>query len=157
MISQRVIETVVGFFILLGLLALLVLAFEVSDLTTYRKNNSYEVIASFDNIGDLKVRAPVTIAGVRVGQVANISLDHLTYKAKVILKINHQDDNIPIDSAASIVTAGLLGANFIAISPGFEESYLKNGDKIEETHSAIQLEQMIGQLLFSMNKDKADS
>lgn len=147
-------EVSVGIFILLGFLALLFLAFQVSDLTTYSRANSYELTANFDNIGDLKVRAPVTIAGVRVGQVAGIDLDGKNYQARVTLRLKKEDSNIPLDSSASIVTAGLLGSNFISITPGFEDNYYKDGDVIEETHSAILLEQMIGQLLFSMNKEE---
>lgn len=152
--GQKYLETLVGFFILLAIAGLLMLAFQVSDLTTYQGNKGYNVTAQFDNIGDLKVRAPVTVAGVKVGQVASIALDPKTYRAAVTLRMNENANYIPKDSAASILTAGLLGANYISISPGFDEQFLKNGDSIGETHSAIILEQMIGQLLFSVNKDK---
>ncbi len=155
--EQKWLETIVGFFILLAIAGLLMLAFQVSDLTTYQGDNSYDVKAQFDNIGDLKVRAPVTVAGVKVGQVASIILDPKTYRATVTLRMNKNADYIPKDSAASIVTAGLLGANYISISPGFDDHFLKEGDNIDETHSAIMLEQMIGQLLFSVNKDKDNS
>lgn len=154
--GHKGLETLVGFFILLAIAGLLMLAFQVSDLTTYQGNKGYNVTAQFDNIGDLKVRAPVTVAGVKVGQVASIVLDPKTYKAAVTLSMNENANYIPKDSAASILTAGLLGANYISISPGFDEQFLGNGDVIHETHSAIILEQMIGQLLFSVNKDKAE-
>ncbi len=154
--TQKWIETIVGFFILLAILGLLMLAFQVSDLTTYQGNHSYAVTAQFDNIGDLKVRAPITVAGVKVGQVTGINLDPKTYRATVTLRFNETADYIPLDSAASIVTAGLLGSNYISLTPGFDEQFLKNGDKITETHSALMLEQMIGQLLFSVNKDKKE-
>ncbi len=153
--GQKYLETLVGFFILLAIAGLLMLAFQVSDLTTYQGNKGYNVKAQFDNIGDLKVRAPVTIAGVKVGQVASIVLDPKTYRAAVTLRMNERADYIPKDSSASILTAGLLGANYISISPGFDEQFLREGDAIRETHSALILEQMIGQFLFSVNKDKS--
>lgn len=152
--GHKCLETLVGFFILLAIAGLLMLAFQVSNLTIYRGDKGYNVTASFDNIGDLKVRAPVTVAGVKVGQVASIILDPKTYRAVATLRMNENANYIPKDSTASILTAGLLGANYISLSPGFDERFLGNGDNIRETHSAIILEQMIGQLLFSVNKDK---
>ncbi len=153
--GQKGLETLVGFFILLAIAGLVMLAFQVSNLTISQGSNTYEVKAQFDNIGDLKVRAPVTVAGVKVGQVANIVLDPKNYRATVFLRLDQSADNIPKDSSASILTAGLLGSNYISLSPGFDTQFLKAGDNISETHSAIILEQMIGQLLFSVNKDKA--
>ncbi len=156
--GQKSIETLVGFFILLAIAGLVMLAFKVSNLTTYQSSDTYDVKAQFDNIGDLKVRAPVTVAGVKVGQVAGISLDPQNYRATVTLRLDRSANNIPNDSSASILTAGLLGSNYISLAPGFADQFLKSGDSISETHSAIILEQMIGQLLFSVNKDKtADS
>jgi phospholipid/cholesterol/gamma-HCH transport system substrate-binding protein len=154
-VGQKSIETLVGFFILLALAGLVMLAFQVSNLTTYQSSDTYDVKAQFDNIGDLKVRAPVTVAGVKVGQVASIALDPKNYRATVILRLNRSANYIPNDSSASILTAGLLGSNYISLAPGFADQFLKAGDSISETHSAIILEQMIGQLLFSVNKDKA--
>lgn len=150
--SRKYVEPMVGMFMLAGIAALLVLAFKVSGLTSYAFGDSYEITAKFDNIGDLKPRAPVTIAGVRIGQVLSVDLDRATYKAIVKLKIAADDNNIPLDSTASIVTAGLLGANYVMITPGFEDGYLMHGGQIEDTHSALQLETMIGQLLFNMDK-----
>jgi phospholipid/cholesterol/gamma-HCH transport system substrate-binding protein len=88
--------------------------------------------------------------------VSNVKLDPTNYKALVTIRLNENHSNIPTDSAASIVTAGILGSNYIAISPGFDEQFLKNGDRIQETHPALILEEMIGQLLFSMKKDDGD-
>lgn len=153
--GQKSIETWVGFFILLAIAGLVMLAFQVSNLTTYQGSDTYDVKAQFDNIGDLKVRAPVTVAGVKVGQVASIVLDPKNYRATVILRLDRSADYIPNDSSANILTAGLLGSNYISLSPGFSDQFLKAGSTISETHSAIILEQMIGQLLFSVNKDKA--
>lgn len=135
-----------------GMAALLVLAFRVSGLSTYASHNSYKVIAEFENIGDLKPRAPVTIAGVRIGEVVAIILNPKTYRAQVQMHINGKD-NVPTDSSASIVTAGLLGANYVALTPGFDELFLKDGSIIADTHPALQLETMIGQLMFNMKKD----
>ena len=154
--AQKWAETLVGLFMVAGIACLIVLAFKVSGLSTYAMGKSYEITADFDNIGDLKKRAPVTIAGVRIGQVTGIDLDPRSYKAVVHMDIEEKDNNIPVDSSASIVTAGLLGANYISISPGFENEFLKQGGQIEETHSALMLETMIGQLLFNMGKDKDD-
>lgn len=155
--SERTVEFIVGLFIVAGLAALLFLAFKVSGLTTYTPGNSYQITAEFENIGDLKRRAPVTVAGVKIGQVTNIHLDKANYKAVVTMKIDQDEDNIPSDSSASIVTAGLLGANFVSLAPGFEDEFLRDGDEIIETHPALQIETMIGQLLFSMNKEEEHS
>lgn len=151
--NERVTQTLVGLLMLSGIVALTVLAFKVSGLTVYTSGNSYQVTALFENIGDLKPRAPVTMAGVRIGQVANIGLDKASYKAVVTLSLDEDEDNIPTDSAASIVTAGLLGANYVSLTPGFDEEFLTQGDEITETHPALQLETMIGQLIFNMGKE----
>ncbi len=149
---ERIIETIVGLFILAGILALLVLAFKVSGLSTAMNSGGYFVTARFDNIGSLKVRAPVSIAGVRVGEVTNIKLDKNSFRAVVTIQINRDQNTLPIDTSASIFTQGLLGANYISLVPGYEDTYLKNGDKIENTRPALILENLIGQLLFNINK-----
>jgi phospholipid/cholesterol/gamma-HCH transport system substrate-binding protein len=156
-VKLRIMEFSVGCFIIAAVAALMVLAFKVSGLSMDTSKSSYAVTADFSNIGDLKVRAPVTVAGVRVGQVVDIQLDKKTYKAVVTMRFLGSQNNLPTDSAASIVTAGLLGANYISITPGFDETYLKAGDQIEDTHPALQLETMIGQLLFNMKKDENGS
>lgn len=149
---EKTIELYVGIFMLAGILALLVLALKVSGLSNTIGLNGYEVSASFDNIGSLKVRAPVTIAGVRVGQVTHIGLDTTTFKAVVTMRIDKAKKTIPADSSASIFTEGLLGSNYISLTPGFDTAYLKEGDEIESTHPALILENLIGQFLFSINK-----
>ena len=151
--SKKVVEIAVGFFVILGIGALLMLAFRVSGLTEYGLHDTYAVTADFNNIGDLKPKAPVTIAGVRIGQVQSIRLNNETFHAKVTLVIDGDENKIPEDSEASILTAGLLGSNYIEITPGFEEQYLVAGSHIEDTHSAIILENMIGQLLFNAKKE----
>ena len=149
----------VGLFVLFGFLALFVLAFRVSGLTSLGQSKGYPVIANFSNIGGLKVRAPVTIAGVKVGQVAAIRLDEKSFNAEVTLILNANTHIPKEDAAASILTEGLLGSNYISITPGFEAddegettAYLKAGDVIDKTNEAMVLENLIGQLVFNMNK-----
>lgn len=154
---SRAIETVVGLFMLAGIIAMLVLALKVSGLSASMGKGGYYVTASFDNIGSLKVRAPVTIAGVRVGEVSNITLDNTTYRALVTMRINPDETSIPTDTAASIYTQGLLGANYISLSPGYDNSFLSNGTSISNTHPALILEDLIGQLLFSIKNSSSKS
>jgi len=155
--QTRNIEIMVGAFLLAGILALLVLAFQVSGLTNIVGNNGYQISAAFDNVGDLRVRAPVSVGGVRIGEVTGIQLDHKSFKAIVSMQINPNQDSIPNDSSASILTQGLLGSNYISLTPGFSDTNLKNGDKIPTTHSAIILENLIGQLMYKFsNNDKSD-
>ncbi len=110
--------------------------------------------AEFTNIGDLKVRAAVTVAGVNIGRITDITLNPKTYKAIVAMQIDKRDDNIPTDSTASILTAGLLGANYIAIEPGFDDTFLKAGSQIENTNQALILQNLIGQLMFNLKGGK---
>jgi len=154
---MKTIEIFVGLFIIAAVAAMFVLAFKVSGMSPLTEHNSYQITAAFDNIGDLKPRAAVTIAGVKIGQVTGITLNDKSYRAVVTMRIDKQENNIPVDSEASIVTAGLLGANYIKLTPGFENQFLQNGDAIEDTHPAILLEEMIGQLMFSMKNDKAET
>lgn len=156
--NKKMLEVTVGLFMVLGMAALFMLAFKVSGLTGHSATHgNYCVTGDFNNIGDLKPRAPVTIAGVRIGQVESIHLNNESFNAVVTLSINNEEDKIPKDSEASILTAGLLGSNYIEITPGFEEEYLKKGSHIDITHSAIILENMIGQLLFNSKKNNDSS
>jgi phospholipid/cholesterol/gamma-HCH transport system substrate-binding protein len=152
---MKIAEMFVGFLIIAAVAGMFFLAFKVSGSSYFNTHNSYELTAAFDNIGDLKPRAAVTIAGVKIGQVIDIALNDSSYKAIVKMRIG-QNENVPVDSQASIVTAGLLGANYIAITPGFEDDFLKNGGEIQDTHPAILLEEMLGQLMFSIKNDKTD-
>src|SRR3989338_5272652 len=156
MARQRIIEICVGIFMILGILALLFLAFKVSGLTTYSYANSYKITADFQNIGDLKVRAPVTMAGVKVGQITDIQLDPETYAAIVTMRIDRQD-LIPIDSTANIYTAGLIGSNYVSITPGFSNQFLKSGDVLQRTNQAMILQDVIGQLLYSLKGGDSDN
>lgn len=150
MLSQRFIESLVGIFLIFAIFALSMLAFQVSGLMNLIPEKSYVVSAAFDDIGGLKVRSPVKIGGVQIGEVSNISLDPITFKAVVKMNIHHQFNDIPDDSSAGIFTSGLLGDNYIAITPMYNTTYLKNGSSIEYTNSAMVLEKLIGQFIYSL-------
>jgi phospholipid/cholesterol/gamma-HCH transport system substrate-binding protein len=156
-VKTRAIETVVGLFVLAGILSLVMLAFQVSGLANIIGKNGYTVTADFDNIGDLRIRAPVSIGGVRVGEVVSIQLNPATFKAVVTMHIDPNQNAIPADSTASIFTEGLLGSNYISLSPGFANTNLKNGDKIQTTHSALILENLIGQLMYKISSSDTNS
>lgn len=143
---------------LLGLLALFVMVMKVSGMSSYVSGKGYHVTADFTDIGGLKVRAPVTIAGVKIGEVTRIELQSGELNAKVSMLLS-SDKPIPFeDSSARILTEGLLGSNYISIVPGFEDDdnkehpYLREGDVIAKTQEAIILENLIGQLLFNIKK-----
>lgn len=149
--SQRAVEGCVGLFLLATILSMLVLAFKVSGLTSFFNAEGYIVSAAFDDIGQLKVRSAVKIGGVTVGEVTRIKLDPNSYRAIVTMRINSKVKDIPNDSTASILTAGLLGDNYIALNPMYSRVFLKNGDEIQDTHSAMILEKLIGQFMFKMS------
>jgi phospholipid/cholesterol/gamma-HCH transport system substrate-binding protein len=157
MLSQRFIESLVGLFLIFALIALTVLAFQVSGLMSLLPEKGYVVSAAFDDIGGLKVRSPVKIGGVQIGEVEGISLDPLTFKAVVKMHIHHQYNDIPDDSSAGIYTAGLLGDNYIAITPMYNTSFLKNGSNIEMTNSAMVLEKLIGDFIYSIKNSGGDT
>lgn len=142
-------EITVGMFVAAGIVALFVLAMKVSNFTEFTDDKGYQVIADFENIGGLKVRSPVTMAGVRIGRVASIDLDTQTYSARVTLNVYSHIDNLPTDTSAGIYTAGLLGEQYISLEAGAEEEFLQNGGVIDITQPALVLEQVIGQFLFS--------
>lgn len=148
MFNKRAIELAVGVFVALGLGAVALLAFRVSNLTTTEVSNPYQVQARFDNIGGLKTRAPVTMAGVRIGRVRGISFDNDRYQALVTMDIDGRYERIPIDTSASILTSGLLGEQYVGMEPGGAEEYLRHGDNIQLTQSAMVLERLIGQFLY---------
>ena len=110
----------------------------------------YEITAYFENIGGLKVRSPVTVSGVRVGQITSIVYDSDRYEARVVMRIQAAHDYFPIDTTASIYTAGLLGEQYIALEPGAEEDVLTTGDTIEFTQSALVLEEIIGKIVVKL-------
>jgi len=147
--TSRKIEILVGLFVAAGVAAFFMLAMNVSNMSSYGNGDHYELKARFDNIGGLKVRSPVAAGGVRVGRVTDIEYNSDTYEAVVIMAIEEQYNKFPVDTAASVFTSGLLGEQFIGFEPGAEEDYLKDGDIIDLTQSAIVLEQIIGQFLYS--------
>ncbi|OGT53348.1 MAG: outer membrane lipid asymmetry maintenance protein MlaD [Gammaproteobacteria bacterium RIFCSPHIGHO2_12_FULL_42_13] len=150
MMSQKMVEGLVGVFVLAAILALLVLALKVSGLTSFFPGEGFMVTAYFDEAGQLKVRAPVKVAGVQVGEVKSVELDPTTFRALVKMQINKKYNDIPDDSSASIMTAGLLGDNYIAITPMYSKTALANGSQIQYTQPAIILEKLIGQLIYKI-------
>jgi phospholipid/cholesterol/gamma-HCH transport system substrate-binding protein len=157
--ANRSLEIGTGLFVLLGFAALLFLSVQLPAnglKFSFQKPLGYEVTAQFDNIGDLKVGAPVRMAGVRIGQVTKIGFDTNTERAKVWLRINPRFNQIPVDSSAAIDTEGLLGGQYIAISPGAMPTYLTNGSQILETQSALVLENLINRF-FATEANKSHS
>ena len=146
----------VGLFVLLGAAALLFLALRVGNMSSFSLNNSYAVTTKFDNIGGLKPRAPIKSAGVVVGRVGDIAFDDTTFKAKVTLQLDSRY-KFPKDSSVKILTSGLLGEQYIGIEPGGDMKNLVAGDDIKMTQSAIVLENLISQFLFSKAADGKDS
>ncbi len=155
MVDRRVVEIWVGVFVLLGGLALAMLAFMVGNVrvTELFGAQEYQITAQFDNIGGLKVKAPVTLAGVRIGRVSSIYVDQQDFRAVVEMTISNSYNNLPTDTTAIILTSGVLGEQYIGIEPGGEETFLKNGDQIILTQSALVLENLIGQFLYSAGGD----
>ncbi|MBF6057225.1 MULTISPECIES: outer membrane lipid asymmetry maintenance protein MlaD [Thiomicrorhabdus] len=154
--KQARIEIWVGIFVLMSLVALLMIAFQVSNFSALKERPSYQISAQFDNIGGLKVRAPVKLSGVVIGRIDAISVDKRTFRAKVDMSIYSDFNDLPNDTSASILTSGLLGDQYIGLEPGGEEEVLHNGSEISLTQSALVLEELIGQFLvkFSESGDK---
>jgi phospholipid/cholesterol/gamma-HCH transport system substrate-binding protein len=142
-----------GAFVLTGFAALLVLALKVGNLGAERVNSTYRVEARFDNIGSLKVRAPVRSSGVLVGRVAEIRFDNERFQASVIMALDTRY-TFPKDSGASILTSGLLGEQFVGLDAGGDDKKLADGDRITITQSAVVLERLIGQFLFSQAQEE---
>lgn len=155
--QNRTLEIGVGLFLLAGLLAFLLLALRVSGLTVGSNDDTYKVYAHFENIAGLTVRSKVTMAGVTIGKVTAIDLDRNSYTGRVTMQVDDAVNNLPADSTASILTAGLLGEKYIGISVGGEEEVLSDGGTIFDTQSSLVLEDLIGKfLLNSVNKDQAN-
>jgi phospholipid/cholesterol/gamma-HCH transport system substrate-binding protein len=149
MASRKSLELWVGLFVAAGIMALAMLAFKVGNLTTSDVLDGYKITANFDNVGGLKVKAAVTMAGVRIGRVSAIAFDGNRYQAVVTMDIDGRYANIPADSTANILTSGLLGDQYIGVEPGGDETYLKSGDNILRTQSALVLEKLVGQVIFN--------
>ena len=146
--SRKLLDIWVGFFVVIGFVALLFLALRVGNLSSANFAETYQLTARFDNIGGLKVRGPVKSAGVVVGRVAEIRFDPESYEAQVTMTIDSRYQ-FPKDTFASILTAGLLGEQYVGLDAGGDEKMLKAGDTFAKTQSAVVLEKLIGQFMFN--------
>jgi phospholipid/cholesterol/gamma-HCH transport system substrate-binding protein len=147
-------DTLVGLFVAVGIAGLFFLALQVSNLSSFTRQDTYTISANFDNSGGLKVKSPVSVAGVKIGQVTAISLDTHTHQSVVTMSIFKQYNSLPDDTTASIFTAGLLGEQYVNLEPGGSEEFLADQGKIELTQPAIILEQAIGKFLFKSAEEK---
>ena len=151
--KSRTTDLGTGLFVLLGFAAFFFLTTQTTSKgLSFTSKPHYDLTAKFDNVGDLKVGAPISMAGVEIGRVASIDFDSKEYKAVVIMRLNAKFNQIPTDSDASIYTQGLLGGKFIGVTPGGAETYFKNNDQIDFTQSAFVLENLIGQFLANFGK-----
>ena len=157
--ANRTLEIGTGLFVLLGFAALLFLTTQLpaSGVKLGGGRAGYHVTAEFDNIGDLKVGSPVTMSGVRIGEVEGIRFDPKNYKAVVAMRLDGQYNQIPDDSYAGIQTQGLLGGKYVGLSPGGSDTYLKDGSNIDQTQSAIVLENLINKLFASFASKGGDN
>ncbi len=146
--QTRSVEIGTGAFVLLGFAALFFLTTQTANLQSF-DDGYYDVTAHFDNIGGLKVRSPVAMAGVKIGRVQSIEFDPEQFDAAVVLRIDARYDELPEDSDASILTAGLLGSQYVGLQPGGSDIYLEEGSELEFTQSAIVLENLIGKFLVN--------
>lgn len=153
--NRTVLDLWVGFFVAIGIAAVMFLALKVGNLSSARLSDTYVLHAKFDNIGGLKVRGPVKSAGVVIGRIAEISFDPSSYEAVVTMTIDGRYQ-FPKDTFASINTAGLLGEQYIGFDVGGDDKMLKAGDTISKTQSAVVLEKLISQFMFSKAADGQD-
>ena len=154
--SNRAVEVSTGLFVLLGFASLFFLVTQITNRELSTNGGSYAVQAQFENIGTLREGAAVSMAGVTVGRVQSIRFDQSVYKAVVDMLISSEFDRIPVDSDASIMTAGLLGGQYIGITAGGSEEFLKNGSRIEFVQDALVLENLINQLVASFSGRSAN-
>lgn len=148
--QTRAVEVSTGLFVFLGFAALFFLITQTTTIGGYVQDDTYEVTARFQNVGSLKVRAPVAMAGVTIGRVSAIEFDPQRLDAVVTMRIEENYDQIPEDSDASILTAGLLGSQYIGLQPGGSDMYLEDGSEVLFTQSAVVLENLIGKFLVNM-------
>jgi phospholipid/cholesterol/gamma-HCH transport system substrate-binding protein len=155
--QSRAIDVSTGLFVLLGFAAILFLVTQITNREFSLRSDSYRLQAQFENVGGLKAGAPVSMAGVTIGRVESIGYDMNLFKAVATLRIDSRYDQIPNDSDASILTAGLLGGQYIGISPGGSDEPFRDGDQVEFVQDAIVLENLISKYLFSQagNRDAA--
>ena len=154
--SKRNIETLVGLFVLLGIAGALFLALKAANLASFGERKGYTVSAKFDNIGGLKPRAPVRSAGVTIGRVKRISLDPKTFQGVVTMDIDN-GVRFPKDSSAKILTSGLLGDQYIGLEAGADDKELVAGDVIRQTQSAVVLENLLGQMIFTQAAEAGEA
>lgn len=147
--QTRAVEFGTGLFVFMGIVALFFLTTRVTSFDAFEGDQGYTITARFDNVGSLKLRAPVSMAGVTIGRVSDIHLDEEMLEAVVSMRINSQYDKLPNDSIASILTQGILGGQYIGLEPGGSMDYFKDGDEVEIANDAIVLEQLISKYLFS--------
>jgi phospholipid/cholesterol/gamma-HCH transport system substrate-binding protein len=155
--STRTIEFSTGLFVLLGFTSLFFMVTQITNRELSVNGDSYGVQAQFENIGSLKPGAAVSMAGVTVGRVESISFDQNVYKAVVKMRIKSEFNRIPADSDASIMTSGLLGGQYVGVTAGGGDEFLKNGDRIEFVQDALVLENLINQLVASFNRKDPSS
>jgi phospholipid/cholesterol/gamma-HCH transport system substrate-binding protein len=155
---SRTIDISTGLFVLLGFAAILFLVTQITNREFSLRSDSYRLKAQFENVSGLKPGAPVSMAGVTIGRVESIVYDMDLFKAVVTLRIDTRYDRIPNDSDASILTAGLLGGQYVGISPGGSDESFRDGDRVEFVQDAIVLENLISKYLFSQagSKDRGD-
>lgn len=156
MMSRKELDLWVGVFVLIGIGALLFLALRVANLSSFSAAETYQVQAKFDNIGGLKTRAAVKSAGVVVGRVSDIRFDNGTFEALVTMSVDSRFQ-FPKDSSAKILTSGLLGDQYVGLAPGGDSVNLKGGDTLKITQSAVVLENLISQFLYSKAADGPNS
>ena len=156
MLHSKSVAFFVGLFVFVGVGALFFLAMQVSNLSSFSDSESYHLIAKFENIGGLKVRSPITVAGVRIGRVSSISYDKDRYEAIVEMRIDSEYDTFTTDASANIYTAGLLGEQYISLNPGGADDFLVDGDQLQSAESAIILEEIVSKFLFSKVEESAD-
>ncbi len=154
--QRKSLDIWVGFFVIIGALALMFLALKAGNMSSLSFEKTYSVKTGFDNIGGLKPRAPIKSAGVVVGRVGDIRFDDQEFRALVLLQIEERY-KFPKDSSAKILTSGLLGEQYISIEPGSDEKNLVNGDQIKMTQSALVLENLISQFIYSKATEEKDA
>jgi phospholipid/cholesterol/gamma-HCH transport system substrate-binding protein len=150
--NTKIQDTLVGLFVACGIVALFFMAMQISNLSSFSDNGSYTITASFENSGGLKIKSPVSVAGVRIGRVSNISIDKDNYSSIVEMHIESQY-NLPDDTSASIYTAGLLGEQYISLEPGGSEDFLEANGVIDITQPAVILEEIIGKFFVDKTSE----
>jgi phospholipid/cholesterol/gamma-HCH transport system substrate-binding protein len=150
--EKRNLDILVGLFVLLGVLAVAFLSLKAANLASFSFDSTYSLTAKFDNVGGLKIRAPVKSAGVSVGRIHSITFDDKSFQGVVTLDVDRRYQ-FPTDSSAKILTSGLLGDQYVGLEPGADEKSLQPGDSIKITQSAVVLENLIGQILYGKAAD----